>query len=483
MAACGENVCPDDARNWPRLRLHFSTVLLLLFAALALAGVNLSSFAGVDPLEQRVLRYGWPATCFTRTADASLLSFLPGDAWPRSTISFGALAFDLLLAFALLAALAVASERRRRWRHVLQFSLSELLIFTLLLGGLCSWAFHDYRRQQVALDQLATLDGGIGVDQALPEWLWRQLPYLPGGRLKPLDKIVSVTLLNVFPKDLEQLDALSGLTHLKRLEFHNEIDGGHGPVGVSPDDRQLRLVSQLNQLEKLRLCGERISDAGLSSLERLSRLRDLELSCPNVTDAGLAHVAQLDRLERLQIWQGRISQSGLALLARLPRLKSLHLGLYNSLGSQLLASLKQLPALKSLKLSNAEFGDAELTELGGLDRLEQLSLVQSRVGGDGLARLAGLRRLQSLCILSSSVTDESLDALADFRRLKHLSLLWTPISDAGVARLSKASQLERLEINESASWRPHGGVSRNGVNQLRRSLPACEIAFYEFKLP
>src|SRR3569832_190420 len=120
MAACGENACPDEERNWPRLRLHFSTILLLLFGALTLVGIYLSSFAGVDPLEQRVLRYGWPATCFTRTADASLLSFLPGDAWPRSTISFGALAFDVLLASALLAALAVASERRRRWRHVLQ---------------------------------------------------------------------------------------------------------------------------------------------------------------------------------------------------------------------------------------------------------------------------------------------------------------------------------------------------------------------------
>src|SRR5690348_5052286 len=103
MAASGENVCPDAGRNWPSLRLHFSTVLLLLFAAFALLALNLSSFAGIDPVEQRVLRYGWPATCLTRTADASLLSFLPSDSWPRSRISLGALAFDLLLAASLLA--------------------------------------------------------------------------------------------------------------------------------------------------------------------------------------------------------------------------------------------------------------------------------------------------------------------------------------------------------------------------------------------
>lgn len=483
MAAPVENVGPSVARDrrWRQPRLW--TVLLLLAAAAAIASLNISGFAGVDPLAQRVMRYGWPASCFTCTDDTELFSSLLGGVWPRSSFSGAALAFDLLFAAVALAALFAAAERRRRRRHMLQFSLSELFVFTLGLGAACGWAFHDYRRQQTSLDQLATLDGGVGVDQSLPDWLWRRLPYLPGGRLKPLDKIVSVTLRNVYPGDLAKLDALWGLAHLKRLEFHNEIDGGRGEDGVSLDDRQLLLVSQLNQLAKLRICGDRISDAGLTNLERLTQLRDLELSCPNVTDAGLAHVARLERLQRLQIWQGRISQTGLTRLARLSRLESFDLALDGPALAPLLAGLRQLPALKSLKLSDAALGDAELMELEQLEHLESLSLWHAQLNGGGLTRLAGLRRLESLSLVSSTVTDESLATLADFRRLKQLTLLWTPITDAGISRLSALAQLERLEVNESASWRQTGGVSRNGVDQLRQALPRCEIAFYEFKSP
>ncbi len=480
MAGSGEHDGPNVGRDRPWRRHHLSTTLVLAGAATLLVALNVSGFGGVDPLERRVMRYGWPASCFSRTGEAPLISLPPGEAWPRSSLSGGALLFDLLFAVASLALAFVVAERRRRWRHVLQYSLSELLLFTLVLSGACGWAFHDYRRQQAALEQLTTLDGGVGVDQALPEWLWRRLPYLPGGKLKPLDRVVSMTLLNVYPKDLEKLDALWGLTHLERLEFHNEIDGGLGLAGVSPDDRQVWLVSQLNQLVKLRLCGHRISDAGLASLERLTRLRELELSCPNVSDEGLAHVARLDRLERLQIWQGSISQTGLAALSRLSRLQALDLGLYGPSGVSLLAVLKQLPALKSLKLTDAQLAEAELAQLAQLEQLESLSLLHTQLSGDGLEKLVGLRRLQALSLVSSTVTDDSLAALAGFRRLKQLTLLWTPITDAGISQLTSLSQLERLEVNESASWHKLGGVSRSGVDQLRQALPGCEIAFYQF---
>lgn len=482
MAASGDygGVNLRRPRCWRRV--HISTALTLIAVAAALISLNVSGFAGVDKSERRVLRYGWPAACLAYSDETPLFSFGSGEAWPRSSLSGAALLFDLVVALALLAAFYFAAEWRRRWRRVLQYSLSELLLFTLVLAGACGWAFHDYRRQQASLEQLETLDGGIGVNQALPEWLWRRIPFLPGGRLKPLDRVVSITLLNVYPADVEQLDALWGLAHLQRLEFHNEIDG-EGAPGISPDDRQLQLVSQFNQLVKLRICGDRISDAGLSSLERLTRLRDLELSCPNVTDEGLAHVARLERLERLKIWQARVSQSGLAALARLSRLESLDLGLYGPARAPLLAALKELPALKSLKLSDAELAGDELAELAQLEHLESLSLLHTQLTGDALSRLVGLRRLQALSLVSTTISDESLASLVDFRRLKRLTLLWTPITDAGLSRLTKLSQLERLELNESASWRQQGGVSRSGVDQLRQALPCCEIAFHEFKLP
>lgn len=472
------------ARPWHRL--HGSSVAVMLIAAAALLSLNVSSFLGVDPLERRVLRYGWPIACLSRSAGAA--SALPGELQPRASIGYGALAFDLALAIALLAGITAAVERRRRrWRHVLQFSLAELLMFVLVLGGVCGWAFHDYRRQQAALDRLAKLEQGAGVDQSLPDWLWRLLPYLPGGRLKPLDKVVSVTLLHSSSEVAGRLDALAELGHLKRLEFRDEGDGHEleaRELGASPDDDELRLVSNLRGLVKLRICGDRISDAGLASVARMTQLKDLELSCPNVGDAGLARLAGLERLERLQIWQGRISSAGLDQLARLKRLESLDLALPGAIGEPLLASLKKLPALKSLRLSGVELTDAQLAEFDELDHLEHLALFQTKVNGAAFVRLQTLPNLQSLSVAVSPITDDSLAALADFPRLKYLTLLFTRVSDAGLARLARLERLERLEINESASYNPDGaGVTPGGIDLLRIALPRCEIAYHELKAP
>lgn len=474
------------ARPWHRL--HASSVAVLAIGAAALVSLNLSSFVGVDPLERRVLRYGWPVACFSRPAAAALAA--PGGPLPPARIGYGALAFDAALALGLLAgATATVERRRRRWRHVLQFSLAELLMFVLLLGGVCGWAFHDYRRQQAALDRLAALEQGFGADRSLPNWIWRRLPYLPGGRLKPLDKIVSVTLLNSTPDDAARLEALAELTHLKRLEFRDglatdELDGENGPLGSSPDDDELRLVSSLPGLVKLRICGEHISDAGLASLAGMTQLKDLELSCPNISDAGLDHVARLNQLERLQIWQGRITSAGLDRLVRLRRLESLDLALQGPIGESLSASLKKLPALKSLKLSGTELTDAQLAELDELEHLEHLALFQTKVNGAAFARLQALPRLQSLSVTISPIADDSLAALADFPQLKHLTLLFTRVTDSGLQRLARLERLERLEINESASYNPMGaGVTPGGIDRLRIALPQCEIAYHELKAP
>lgn len=455
-------------------------MVVFLLAAASLIALNISSFVGVDPLERRVLRYGWPVACVSRPAAAPLAE--PSDWRPQATLVYGALALDAALGLSLLAlATAAAEQRRRRWRHLLQFSLAELLIFMLVLGGVCGWAFHDYRRQQAALEQLAELEQSVGVDQSLPGWLWQRLPYLPGGRLKPLDKVTSIALSSSAASDLPRLDALQELVHLKRLEFRNELAS---ELGAESGDDELRLVSKLRGLVKLRIYGDRVSDAGLASLSRLTRLKDLELSCPNIGEAGLAHLANLDQLQRLQISQCRITPAALDRLADLTQLESLHLGIEEGITGPILASLVRLSALRSLKLSGLEVSDAELAELERLEQLEHLSLFQTKVSGAAFARLQKLPRLQSLSVAVSPVTDESLGALAEFPRLKRLALLFTRVTDAGVGRLATLERLERLEINESPSYNLEGfGVTRRGVDQLRILLPGCEITFHELRAP
>jgi uncharacterized membrane protein len=76
-----------------------------------------------------------------------------------------------------------------------------------------------------------------------------------------------------------------------------------------------------NQLIRLKLSGQPVSDNDLQKLSIFKNLTRLHLDNTNITDAGLIHLKNLPNLEQLNLYGTNITDAGLEALAKCPNLK------------------------------------------------------------------------------------------------------------------------------------------------------------------
>jgi hypothetical protein len=93
-----------------------------------------------------------------------------------------------------------------------------------------------------------------------------------------------------------------------------------------------------------------------------------------------------------------------------------------------------------------------------------------------LAELPALRDLQNLIALDLHGCDRASDRVlawvGELAQLQSLDLRWCPrITDAGLVHLARLQQLRKLYLLDCR------GVSREGREQLGRSLPGCRIGY------
>lgn len=157
------------------------------------------------------------------------------------------------------------------------------------------------------------------------------------GKLKKLRRF-SCRLADVTGEGIQHL---SDLTDLTRLELRE----------TSADDAALEIISQLPKLEFLDISecrlvnGEGISklgalttltylelreikevrDESFAPLEALTNLRDLNLEATRVTTESVPVILKMTKLERLNIAGSQIDDAGMVMLGQLPALKTLNL--------------------------------------------------------------------------------------------------------------------------------------------------------------
>jgi hypothetical protein len=134
-----------------------------------------------------------------------------------------------------------------------------------------------------------------------------------------------------------------------------------------------------------------------------------------------------------------------------------------------LEHLKGLTCLEVLWLGDTKVTDAGLEHLKGLTNLEVLSLGYTQVTDAGLEHLKGLVNLRELDLFQTQVTDAGLVYLKEMAELRQLHLGATRLTDAGLRHLAGLTNLKRLWLN----WEIP--VTHDGVEELRRALPNCEI--------
>ena len=137
--------------------------------------------------------------------------------------------------------------------------------------------------------------------------------------------------------------------------------------------RELKLLTDLRQLQGLDLFRAQIDDDGLAQLANLSELAFLDLRHTQITDEGLQHLRHLHRLDTLHLASCQITGPGLTSLQRLSGLVTLDLA-FTSIQDEHLAPIGRLKTLVDLNLNNTDLTEKALRHLQPLHELRQLKL-------------------------------------------------------------------------------------------------------------
>lgn len=482
-------------------RLHASTWLALVpvVAVLVLANVP-GEYTVFDPEhlfdDNTVCDHGWPCTWLVRNGlhDDEDLWTITADVCRFDGL---ALAANLLVGLTILAPLAAAVEwRRRRRLRIWQFTLADLLLVTLIAGGITAW--YATQRREFARVAFVARQGEVGweAEPAFPEWLREAIGDerlsklgimrpaiiefdLPGvDPARDADMAAIRAIVDYYPEQLRLVvpryqaakaterrpflggDYLRSLPRLRNLvlermddEVLSCLDGCRDLRTLIIKDDKAKLspagaawLGGLRHLRQLRASRRCLGDAGTAALGSLSRLEVLVLDGAGDTDVG--HFAGLRNLRVLELDHATITDTGLALLAGFRRLErlSIHSTRMTGAGFKMLGRLQRL---HTLDLGYSGIDDDGLVALGGLRSLVFLNLEFTPLTGRGLQQLAGLRQLRSLRLNTTEIDDHGLSTFPALQRLESVDLSNTHATEMGLSSLNSLGHLRELDLSST----------------------------------
>ncbi|MCL4207587.1 MAG: hypothetical protein KJ000_34310 [Pirellulaceae bacterium] len=226
--------------------------------------------------------------------------------------------------------------RCRRGRGWLQFSLSDILVLTLVAALPLAWWRHEQTRWQQQRSFLeGEFVGGYETSLRYPVWLGKLLP------VERLNLLTTVSQLHLLPSTPECLRKLARFPELETLVLDTGIYRADdlAVLGQLPFLRSLKVsgnearcsavfaqLAQLQNLQTLVLRDLPVRDEHLARLPVLQNLRQLDLTDTEITDQGLEHAARLPLLHTLILPADRLTGAGLIHLHGHPSLTTLELG-------------------------------------------------------------------------------------------------------------------------------------------------------------
>lgn len=289
--------------------------------------------SGSPPSSPILIQQGWPLVYLQRTSDQDVAY----RCWPiwRDVQSLHADRLALNLAVALGVSLALtylAAWRLDRW----QFRLGDVLVATLLLGGVLGHSLHveaNYQADKSDLERLTRHHFDSDQFLASPRWYlrpYRDLGLLSDGAAIPFDvecyadcgwDEVKCRKLNANRLLIREV---SNGRRLRRPLYELSI------TDMSLTDRGVAaLVRWAPSCEKLKLFpSDSFSDQSTALIAAAwPRLKEARLGSPQLTTASLQSLSQLRQAEKLAICDcsREVKPDDLQILARLPNLKLLGL--------------------------------------------------------------------------------------------------------------------------------------------------------------
>ncbi len=194
----------------------------------------------------------------------------------------------------------------------------------------------------------------------------------------------------------------------------------------------------------------------------------VRLGGERVTDADLVHLAAISNLENLFLGGSKITDTGVTQhVSGLASLRSLRLN-NTAIGDASLEALKGLSGLEELYLSETAVTDEGLKSIAGMTHLTLLDLTETAVSDRGLAELKGLSRITVLRLAGTQITDRTLQLLKQFPGLEVIILNDTQITDAGLEHLKTLPAINLIRMHDTQA-------TDAGEADLRAALPKCRI--------
>ncbi len=130
--------------------------------------------------------------------------------------------------------------------------------------------------------------------------------------------------------------------------------------------------------------------------------------------------------------------------------------------------LKDSPRLTFFAIHNSRLSGVDLTSLADARSLVSLHLTDNELTPRQFAAIPRMTRLTTLLLRKARIGDREVAMLSGLTGLEELGLDETLITDASVPTLMKFKKLKRLGLQKTR-------LSRQGLVQLTRALPNCEI--------
>jgi hypothetical protein len=265
-----------------------------------------------------------------------------------------------------------------------------------------------------------------------------------GGQVRYSKAAALDFILNpLMPGVSNRIAAIVGPDFIYRIEY---VELGSDTL-AEKHDQIFQLLGDVNGVDTLNLIGRGIHDGHLKWLTNLD-VRTLLLQGCAVTDRGLATLRRLPNLVSLFVSNAAVSDEGMSHIGQLRQLKELTLADTNVTDDGLIA-LQKSANLQNLQLQGAGFSNRALKFIASVRSLKNLTFVGTSIDGRQIAELSRLPNLASLVMHRSDFRESSPEGFGSLRTVRSLELNGCYMSEDWVGILESRLPNAKVTVRNS----------------------------------
>lgn len=237
-----------------------------------------------------------------------------------------------------------------------------------------------------------------------------------------------------------------------------------------------KYFAKMTKLRVLTLSDCTVEDSWLVHLEKLP-LQELTLAGSEITGKAGDSLAKLQGLRFLDVSRCKFDNEGVKKIVALPDLLLLSIS-DTDVTDECSRDVAKMNNLLELKAVGTQMTGASLRYLAATPKLRALHYAENKnISVRDAAELKNCKSLEELYLKRTGIKDDAVKELAQCQRLSTLGLEGDPITDASLVDLARAKSLTNLRLQGCTK------ITQEGVNNLRKQLPKCNIQTGEMSSP